>query len=936
MYKKNYLICLISLVATSIFGFAQSNSTSDEDVYELSPFEVVTSDDVGYLANNTLAGSRLNTDLMKTPATISVFNQEFLNDLAALNTEDVLNYSVNASRDFDTDTGAFVTGNNLFDADLAIRIRGHGGGGLTRNFFVWGVNADNYNVERIDSSRGPNSILFGIASPGGIYNTSTKRASTAKDITSAVLQMDENGSIRLSGDVNRIINDQLAIRVNVLGENGKTWRNDEKNDKRFVHVAGTYIFSEKVRMHAEFETGTRDMVFGRPWLYNNGFANWIQFGAPMVDVANGDSGSIWQALDTVNDAYTYISNNGQAMQLSGQKKSAGPYAWANSDLGAGLWSKSWGMAVTDYDTFDPENLYEGPSNGAEVGVTNFTTTLEAEIIENLNVEASYNYQAEDRDTLLTTNWNSHYRYDPNLTNPDGSANPFAGDMFAESRFQQRDRHVEYNNFRITAAYEFDLGNIWGNHSLATMYQLSKEDRTQQTFEEFNVATDDYDWTNSGANRIVRRTYISDPYGRGSTNLPSGMLAWEPINSNGIVSDFLRTSSRVWENENRSMMVAMQNRFWENRVSTIWGFRNDELDLGYVRFNKDDGADNHNITPIATAGDITGVESYSGDTYTMGVTVFPIDWLGFAINKSNNISPQNVQGPEDSLGNMEGETLDYSVRMNFGSKFYSTLTFFDTQQQNKSSYIDSTIANNANLIQEILLGVDGFFNGSQDTVDTVSEGYELEVVANPTENWNIRLAYSSTDMTESNIYPRWFNVYEENSANWSTNTTLNPEWSGDPNDPEKTVADLYARGALALEEAVNNSGNAPRNHVQDNGNIFTMYKVKEGVLENWRFGGGVRYRGSAFLGVNPWDGKDITIGEEYYFDLVVGYKTELFDEKVGLDLQLNIANLTDNSGLIPLSWDYRRDLGDSRDGEVVYTRFRFESPRLIKLTARFSF
>lgn len=934
MNKLNYLICLSSLIATSSIGFAQSDSTSDEDVYELSPFEVNTSADVGYLANNTLAGSRLNTDLMKTPATISVFNQEFLNDLAALNTEDVLNYAVNASRDFDTDTGAFVTGNNLFDADLSIRIRGHGGGGLTRNFFVWGVNADNYNVERIDSSRGPNSILFGIASPGGIFNTSTKRAQLMKDMTNAVVQIDENGSIRATGDVNRVINDQFAIRINVLGENGKTWRNTEKNDKRFVHIAGTYAFNEKVRLHAEFETGTRDMIFGRPWLYNDGFSNWVKFGMPTVDVANGDNGSVWQALDTVNDAYTYIANTGQAMVLKGTKKSAGSWAWAQSDLGAGLHSKSWALAINDLQTFNPEDIYEGPSNGAEVSVTNFTTTLEAEIIENLNVEASYNYQSEDRDTILTTNWVSYYRYDPNQTNPDGTQNPFLGDMFAESAFQKRDRRAEYNNFRVTAAYEFDLGNVWGNHSIAAMYQISKEDRSEQTYEEFNIATDADDWTNNSTNRIIRRTYIRDPYGRGSSDLPSGMLAWKPINSNGIVSDFLRTGSKLWENENQSMMVAMQNRFWEDRISAIWGYRNDELDLGFASRGKADGADNHRIAPVAR--NVASAENYSGDTYTMGVTVFPIDWLGFAINKSNNISPQNVQGPLDSLGNMEGETLDYSVRLNFGSKLYSTLTFFDTQQQNRSSFIDSVIANRANLIQEILTGNDNYYNGSQDTIDTVSEGYELEIVANPTENWNIRLAYSATDMTESNIYPRWFDVYESNRSNWAGNSTLNPEWSGDPNDLERTVADLYNRGFTALQDAVNNSGNPPRNHVENNGNLFTMYRFKDGSLDNLRIGGGLRYRGSTFLGVNPWDGEEITIGEEYYFDLVLGYKTSLFDNKIGLDLQLNVSNLTDNSGVIPLAWDYRRGLGDSRDGEVVITRYRFETPRLVKLTARFSF
>ena len=51
-------------------------------VVELSPFTVNTSGDVGYAAENTLAGSRLNTCLRDTASSVSVFTREFLDDLA--------------------------------------------------------------------------------------------------------------------------------------------------------------------------------------------------------------------------------------------------------------------------------------------------------------------------------------------------------------------------------------------------------------------------------------------------------------------------------------------------------------------------------------------------------------------------------------------------------------------------------------------------------------------------------------------------------------------------------------------------------------------------------------------------------------------------------------------------------------------------------------
>src|SRR3954470_23717266 len=70
--------------------FAQAAATSEktaaateDKVIELTPFEVRSDLDTGYLGMDTASGSRLNTKLRDTPASISVFTAEFLNDMAA-------------------------------------------------------------------------------------------------------------------------------------------------------------------------------------------------------------------------------------------------------------------------------------------------------------------------------------------------------------------------------------------------------------------------------------------------------------------------------------------------------------------------------------------------------------------------------------------------------------------------------------------------------------------------------------------------------------------------------------------------------------------------------------------------------------------------------------------------------------------------------------
>ena len=74
---------------------ATPGPTATEAV-ELSPFTVNTSRDVGYQAENTLAGSRLNTSLRDTASSVSVFTREFLDDLAITDVRELVHYSMNA------------------------------------------------------------------------------------------------------------------------------------------------------------------------------------------------------------------------------------------------------------------------------------------------------------------------------------------------------------------------------------------------------------------------------------------------------------------------------------------------------------------------------------------------------------------------------------------------------------------------------------------------------------------------------------------------------------------------------------------------------------------------------------------------------------------------------------------------------------------------
>ena len=219
---------LASVLALSSFpsAFAQSvpvaldpaQSGARENRLVLSPFEVVAEEDGSYQATRTLAGTRFNTELKNVPASLSVMTADFLQDIGALNVTEAIEYTMNAEPDREDGTG-----NGRQSSDLTLRMRGFRNSTLSRNFFVSGNAADNYNTERITIIRGPNAVIFGNGGAGGIVDTSTKRAQQ-RPITSFTTRVAPYDDYRFEFDLNRPLTKTLSARVNLLRQSRQAWR----------------------------------------------------------------------------------------------------------------------------------------------------------------------------------------------------------------------------------------------------------------------------------------------------------------------------------------------------------------------------------------------------------------------------------------------------------------------------------------------------------------------------------------------------------------------------------------------------------------------------------------------------------------------------------------------------------------------------------------
>ena len=139
---------------------APAVSKADEETVVLSPFVVSSTEDDGYTAKNTLAGTRVRTELKDVGSAISVVTAKFLQDTGSKNSADLLVYTTGT--EVAGQGGNFVGGGDgniiadgAYVAPVAnTRVRGLAAADNLRDFFLTDIPWDSYNVGRVDLQRG--------------------------------------------------------------------------------------------------------------------------------------------------------------------------------------------------------------------------------------------------------------------------------------------------------------------------------------------------------------------------------------------------------------------------------------------------------------------------------------------------------------------------------------------------------------------------------------------------------------------------------------------------------------------------------------------------------------------------------------------------------------------------------------------------------------
>jgi len=221
-----------------------------EQAIELSPFVISSDQDTGWQATSTLVGNRTNEELRNVPMSIDALTSEFMQDMGAFTLEDAGLFVANLDVVSDVERKTDDQRVNYRGMQIGDRESGQ----ASRNFFLWYSPTDTYNVERIDFSKGSNSLMFGDASPGGQATVYTKRP-RFRDFNTVLARVDSNESHRIQLDFNRKLTNQVAVRLNLVDRADRGYLDNAVSKLRAGHAAIAYQPFKDTLIRLEAEAG---------------------------------------------------------------------------------------------------------------------------------------------------------------------------------------------------------------------------------------------------------------------------------------------------------------------------------------------------------------------------------------------------------------------------------------------------------------------------------------------------------------------------------------------------------------------------------------------------------------------------------------------------------------------------------------------------------
>ena len=484
-YHRPRLLALIALMpgftlnaqVAPARGDAAGTAAPKDEPIVLSPFEVGSDTERGYQSTAVLQGGRGKIDLADVAGQVTVFTKEFLDDIAATNTDEAFLFSATTQTYYDNVNGngdSRPGSRNI--ADDSSSSRGLGVIDKTRNYFRTTIDADSYNTERFAMVNGANAVQFGLGGAAGTAESTSVRANLARNRQKVQGRVDSYGSERVVVDVSQMfIPKKLALRLIALRENKEYYIRPGYEDIRRAFATTTYQPFKNTTIKVEGEyvhrrdsrpttTMARDngymfwrnsVAAGAPQVYNNRPNNSGTAGRPPVPGFQLSDGTVRNYAFSAKPALFIFPHN-TAPNFTGIQDVRNTAVFNIGD-GAG----QAGNTQTLVDPGFPWNTNTaGWSRYQFRRSRNLQATVEQRVARNTFVELGFSYEFYRNQTAqLFANNQYDVLVDINRFMPDGvTANPMYGRAFIESNNQAGQGQWSDNylyQYRVVVAHEWD-------------------------------------------------------------------------------------------------------------------------------------------------------------------------------------------------------------------------------------------------------------------------------------------------------------------------------------------------------------------------------------------------------------------------------------------------------------------------------------------------
>lgn len=926
------------------------------DVIELAPFTVNASEDRGYQAQSSLGGTRLKTDLKDIASPTSAFTSQFLEDLAITNTDDLTKFMLST----ESDLGEEANGQNrLGTLNKPVRVRGLAGGTYSVNFFKADFRLNTFNIDRIDQSRGPNSVLFGVGNPGGIINVTTKRAILRKQTGSIILGARSYDGTRGEIDFNQPLGDSIAIRVAAVHNETNTWRNYEFNNEDRYFGTLKWRISPKTELNIEGERANIVKQTKRTVTGYDAYTNWVAAGSNLNTVVTTiPAGQQIIRMAAANVPYIVFNAN-----------TGGINNWVNKTSSAlGTTNDGAALPLTDFSLVPKETAFYGPGYNQGGNINRMSAYLTHSFTQNLNLEiAAMRVDSATQNIDAQGPPQNYLKVDTNTTLPNGAANPNAGKPYLESVTQGTFDAGRDDAVRMVISYTKDLG-FWGRHTFATVgeadWSKSRKDVTRESVVSANapnVVTPE-----NANNQVRRRTYV-DLAGPSTglvmkdfTQQPiSGLV--DPITGIAYTTAFIPFNANTQLNsfKGTSVIGMLQSSFWKNRLHTVAGASyNERTDfLGtQTRAAPLPGFTGGVLVPVRSQ---VGLASHARSLSFSGVYRLT-DWLGLTYSRSENSALPSFTGhiwsadgttPNQRPPVPRGKSQDIGFKLDlWDHKVFLTASVYKTSDVDDFDF-NPVIANQINQVWNALqaAGVPppaGYtFDPSLSAVATTpslidttngatfagkAHGVEVELTANPTPNWRIFANYNHGVVTRADIGLELKAYLALWRPFWVTNAAVPLSGGTGTVGTQTTLVDNAVLSNYTLADGKQTLG-----QMEHKANLRTTYDFSSGGMKGFSIGGGVSYTSAPLIGyfTSADSSGNITReirrgADQIFFDTNVAYrrKFKALGKSVMWSLQLNVNNVFNNDAFVRLR--------ESTTGQVQL--YKFNPPREWLLTSKISF